>query len=200
MEKHRKRGKMTARERIERLIDADSYFLEIGLFAANLPQAIGGGGLDYAAMRLVEVVRTPLVDPQVYADAIAFAEGLDKEAVPCPDTPGFLVNRVLVPMLNDAVRTLAETGADPGDIDRALLLAEDADSVAAASDAVAALTALREHVMCSTVTVYRVTATNMPSGDGETTVPAGLSGVSAIAGATGNAWMWFTTAMPSTPR
>ena len=31
-----------------------------------------------------------------------------------------LVNRVLVPMLNDAVRTLAETGADPGDIDRAL--------------------------------------------------------------------------------
>ncbi len=35
MEKHRKRGKMTARERIERLIDADSYFLEIGLFAAH---------------------------------------------------------------------------------------------------------------------------------------------------------------------
>ncbi|MGI9116134.1 MAG: 3-hydroxyacyl-CoA dehydrogenase family protein, partial [Gaiellales bacterium] len=71
-------------------------------------------------MKLVEVVRTPLVDPQVFADAIEFAEGLDKEAVPCPDTPGFLVNRVLVPMLNDAVRTLAETGADPGDIDRAL--------------------------------------------------------------------------------
>jgi 3-hydroxybutyryl-CoA dehydrogenase len=71
-------------------------------------------------MKLVEVVRTQLVDPQVYADAIEFAEGLDKEAVPCPDTPGFLVNRVLVPMLNDAVRTLAETGADPVDIDRAL--------------------------------------------------------------------------------
>jgi len=71
-------------------------------------------------MKLVEIVRTPLVDPQVYADAIEFAEGLDKEAVPCPDTPGFLVNRVLVPMLNDAVRTLAETGADPVDLDRAL--------------------------------------------------------------------------------
>ena len=71
-------------------------------------------------MKLVEVVRTTLVDPQVYADAIEFAEGLDKEAVPCPDTPGFLVNRVLVPMLNDAVRTLAETGADPVDLDRAL--------------------------------------------------------------------------------
>ena len=71
-------------------------------------------------MKLVEVVRTTLVDPQIYADAIEFAEGLDKEAVPCPDTPGFLVNRVLVPMLNDAVRTLAETGADPVDLDRAL--------------------------------------------------------------------------------
>lgn len=71
-------------------------------------------------MKLVEVVRTALVDPQIYADAIEFAEGLDKEAVPCPDTPGFLVNRVLVPMLNDAVRTLAETGADPVDLDRAL--------------------------------------------------------------------------------
>ncbi len=71
-------------------------------------------------MKLVEVVRTRLVDPQVYASAIEFAEGLDKEAVPCPDTPGFLVNRILVPMLNDAVRTLAETGADPIDIDRAL--------------------------------------------------------------------------------
>ena len=71
-------------------------------------------------MKLVEVVRTPHVDPQVYADAIAFAEGLDKEAVPCPDTPGFLVNRVLVPMLNDAVRTYVETGADAADLDRAL--------------------------------------------------------------------------------
>ena len=71
-------------------------------------------------MRLVEVVRTPLVDPEVLAAAIEFAEGLDKEAVPCPDTPGFLVNRVLVPMLNDAVRTLAETGVAPEDLDRAL--------------------------------------------------------------------------------
>jgi len=71
-------------------------------------------------MPLVEVVHTAHVDPQVYATAIEFAEGLGKEAVPCPDTPGFIVNRILVPMLNDAVRTYAETGADPADIDRAL--------------------------------------------------------------------------------
>ena len=71
-------------------------------------------------MPLVEVVHTKHVDPAVYAAAIEFAEGLGKEAVPCPDTPGFIVNRILVPMLNDAVRTFAETGADPADIDRAL--------------------------------------------------------------------------------
>lgn len=71
-------------------------------------------------MPLVEVVRQPHVDPAVYDAALAFAEGLGKQAVPCPDTPGFIVNRILVPMLNDAVRTYAETGADPVDIDRAL--------------------------------------------------------------------------------
>ena len=71
-------------------------------------------------MPLVEVVHTQHVDPAVYAAAIEFAEGLGKEAVPCPDTPGFIVNRILVPMLNDAVRTYVETGADPADIDRAL--------------------------------------------------------------------------------
>ena len=71
-------------------------------------------------MPLVEVVRTALVEEAAYAEALAFAEGLGKEAVPCPDTPGFIVNRVLVPMLNDAVRALAETGVDPADMDRAL--------------------------------------------------------------------------------
>jgi len=72
-------------------------------------------------MPLVEVVRTALVDDDAYAAALAFAEGLGKVAVACPDTPGFIVNRVLVPMLNDAVRALVETGVDPADLDRALV-------------------------------------------------------------------------------
>jgi len=71
-------------------------------------------------MKLVEVVRTELVDPDVFAAAHAFASGLGKEAVACPDTPGFLVNRLLIPILNDAIRTLEETGVPPEDIDRAM--------------------------------------------------------------------------------
>ena len=71
-------------------------------------------------MRLVEVVRTLAVDEAVYAEALAFTAGLGKEAVPCADTPGFLVNRILIPMLNDAIRTMEETGASPDDIDRAM--------------------------------------------------------------------------------
>jgi 3-hydroxybutyryl-CoA dehydrogenase len=71
-------------------------------------------------MPLVEVVRTAVVDEEAFAAALAFASGLGKEAVPCLDTPGFLVNRLLIPMLNDAVRMLDETGAAPEDVDRAL--------------------------------------------------------------------------------
>ncbi len=71
-------------------------------------------------MRLVEVVRTVAVDPEVFAEALAFATTLGKEAVPCADTPGFLVNRILIPVLNDAVRVMEETGASADDIDRAM--------------------------------------------------------------------------------
>ena len=71
-------------------------------------------------MPLVEVVRTAVVDDDAFAAALDFAQGLGKEAVPCPDTPGFLVNRLLIPLLNDAARMLDETGAAPEDVDRAL--------------------------------------------------------------------------------
>jgi 3-hydroxybutyryl-CoA dehydrogenase len=71
-------------------------------------------------MPLVEVVRTDLVASEVFDAAFAFATGLGKEAVPCADTPGFLVNRLLIPMINDAVRALEETGARPEDVDRAM--------------------------------------------------------------------------------
>ena len=69
---------------------------------------------------LVEVVRTELTDSAVYDAAYAFAERLGKEPIRCNDTPGFVVNRILIPLLNDCVRVLDEAGVTPEDVDRAM--------------------------------------------------------------------------------
>ena len=71
---------------------------------------------------LVEVVETELAAAQTVERAVAFVERLGKEPVRCRDTPGFLVNRLLIPLLNDAVRGLDETGVPAEDVDRALRL------------------------------------------------------------------------------
>ncbi len=72
-------------------------------------------------MPLVEVVRTQLTDPAVHDAAYAFAERIGKEPIRCSDTPGFVVNRVLIPLLNDCVRVLDEAGVTPEDLDKAML-------------------------------------------------------------------------------
>ena len=71
-------------------------------------------------MPLVEVVRAELTADDVYEDAYAFAAALGKEPVRCNDTPGFVANRVLIPLLNDCVRVLDEARVSPDDLDRAL--------------------------------------------------------------------------------
>ena len=71
-------------------------------------------------LALVEVVRTELVSDEAYARAFAFAKALGKEPIRCNDTPGFVVNRILIPLLNDCVRVLDEAGVTPEDLDRAM--------------------------------------------------------------------------------
>ena len=71
-------------------------------------------------LRLVEVVRTELVSDDAYETALAFAERIGKEPIRCRDTPGFVVNRILIPLLNDCVRVLDEAGVTPEDLDRAM--------------------------------------------------------------------------------
>jgi 3-hydroxybutyryl-CoA dehydrogenase len=69
---------------------------------------------------LVEIVRTELAGEQAVEAAFAFAERLGKEPIRCADTPGFVVNRVLIPLLNDCVRVLDEAGVSPEDLDTAM--------------------------------------------------------------------------------
>lgn len=71
-------------------------------------------------MPLVEVVRAELSSDDAVATALAVVERLGKVAVPCNDTPGFVVNRILIPLLNDCVRTLDEARVTPEALDAAM--------------------------------------------------------------------------------
>jgi 3-hydroxybutyryl-CoA dehydrogenase len=73
-------------------------------------------------MPLVELVRTPMTDEAVFADVKAFAEKLPKVVVTAQDTPGFVVNRLLVPYLLDAIRVLESGIATREDIDNGMKL------------------------------------------------------------------------------
>jgi 3-hydroxybutyryl-CoA dehydrogenase len=69
---------------------------------------------------LVEVVRTARTSNEAFDAAYGFAQQIGKEPVACNDTPGFVVNRILIPLLNDCVRVLDEARVSPDDVDRAM--------------------------------------------------------------------------------
>jgi len=73
-------------------------------------------------MPLVEVVRTARTSDQTVARASAFARSLGKEAVTTQDHSGFIVNRLLVPYLLDAIRAVEQGLASVPDIDKAMRL------------------------------------------------------------------------------
>jgi 3-hydroxybutyryl-CoA dehydrogenase len=69
---------------------------------------------------LVEIVRAPLSSAEAVSTAYEWAESAGKQPVNCNDTPGFIVNRVLIPLLNDCIRVLDEAGVTPEDLDKAM--------------------------------------------------------------------------------
>ncbi|SDX65746.1 3-hydroxyacyl-CoA dehydrogenase [Modestobacter sp. DSM 44400] len=71
-------------------------------------------------MKLVEVVSTIATEPDVAATAHAVCAQLDKHAVSCTDRAGFIVNALLFPYLNDAVKMLEAHYATADDIDAAM--------------------------------------------------------------------------------
>jgi 3-hydroxybutyryl-CoA dehydrogenase len=73
-------------------------------------------------MRLVEVVRTLMTTDEAFADARAFVERIGKQPVACRDNSGFIVNRLLVPYLLDAIRAHEEGVGSIEDIDRSMTL------------------------------------------------------------------------------
>ncbi len=73
-------------------------------------------------MPLVEVIRTVATSDETFDRALRFVRSLGKEAVAARDTPGFIVNRLLVPYMIDAAREAARGLASIPDIDQAMKL------------------------------------------------------------------------------
>ncbi|RKY21269.1 MAG: 3-hydroxybutyryl-CoA dehydrogenase [Planctomycetota bacterium] len=73
-------------------------------------------------MKLVEVVRTPDTADDVFAEARSFGEAVGKVPVGASDTPGFIVNRLLVPYMAEAMRMVERGDATVEDVDTAMKL------------------------------------------------------------------------------
>ena len=114
--------------RLEPLMKADAI---LATNTSSIPLAELAAGLDdpkrlvglhffnpVAKMPLLEVVSEPTTDPGVLEKALSFARHIDKLPLPVASSPGFLVNRVLMPYLLEAVELLQE-GVEAALIDRA---------------------------------------------------------------------------------
>jgi len=73
-------------------------------------------------MKLVEVIRALTTSDETYRSVFAFAQGLGKEPITAPDRPGFIVNRLLVPYLLDAIRAYEHGLGTVEDIDKGMKL------------------------------------------------------------------------------
>jgi 3-hydroxybutyryl-CoA dehydrogenase len=73
-------------------------------------------------MKLVEVIRALTTSDETYQQVFAFAQSLGKEPITAPDKPGFIVNRLLVPYLLDAIRAYENGLGTLEDIDKGMKL------------------------------------------------------------------------------
>ncbi|MEZ5315790.1 MAG: 3-hydroxybutyryl-CoA dehydrogenase [Vicinamibacterales bacterium] len=73
-------------------------------------------------MKLVEVVRALTTSDETYQSVFAFAQAIGKEPITAPDKPGFIVNRLLVPYLLDAIRCYERGLGSIEDIDKGMKL------------------------------------------------------------------------------
>jgi 3-hydroxybutyryl-CoA dehydrogenase len=84
------------------------------------------GGLHFfnpvPLMKLVEVIRALTTSEETYQTVFAFAQSLGKEPITAPDRPGFIVNRLLVPYLLDAIRAYENGLGTLEDIDKGMKL------------------------------------------------------------------------------
>ena len=105
---------------------ANTSSLCVTELAAATKRADRFGGLHFfnpvPIMKLVEVVRALTTSDETYQVVFAFAQSLGKEPITAPDRPGFIVNRLLVPYLLDAVRCYENGLGTLEDLDKGMKL------------------------------------------------------------------------------
>ena len=103
------------------VLASNTSSISITRMAAAVPDPARFIGLHFfnpvPVMQLVELIPGLATDPQVVARMRAFAEKLGKQVVMSQDAPGFIINRVLMPMINEAVFVLGNGTASIPDID-----------------------------------------------------------------------------------
>jgi len=101
--------------------------LAIGDIAAATPNRLDRfGGLHFfnpvPVMKLLEVVRTPETSDETFQSMMDWGKAMAKVCVAAKDTPGFIVNRLLVPNLMESIRLVERGDATPQDVDIAMKL------------------------------------------------------------------------------
>lgn len=108
------------------LFASNTSSLSIQEIASSTRRLDRFGGLHFFSpvplMKLLEVVRTPETSASTHEQLMAFGKAIGKTCVACKDTPGFVVNRLLVPYMNEAVKMYERGDADFKDIDVAMKL------------------------------------------------------------------------------
>jgi 3-hydroxybutyryl-CoA dehydrogenase len=117
---------------LEAVVGAHTIFLSntsslcITELAAATTRPDRFGGLHFfnpvPLMKLVEVIRALTTSDETYQTVFAFAASLGKEPITAPDRPGFIVNRLLVPYLLDAIRAYENGLGTLEDIDKGMKL------------------------------------------------------------------------------
>ncbi len=109
----------------ETVIVSNTSGLSISEIASvtNRPDKVMGAHFFYPApvMKLLELVRGLVTSDETYAVVKEFADVIGKTTVDAPEFPGFMVNRILVPMQNEAAFMVME-GSKPEDVDNAMKL------------------------------------------------------------------------------
>lgn len=108
------------------LLTSNTSSLPITEIARDVQRQEKFGGLHFfnpvPMMKLLEVIRTKFTSDETFETLLTFGKALGKTTVSCKDTPGFIVNRLLIPYNNEAVRMLERGDATAEDIDTAMKL------------------------------------------------------------------------------